>query len=364
MAEVALEKVSKAFGDTVAVDQVSFAAGAGEFLVLVGPSGCGKSTCLRMIAGLETATGGEIRIGEKRVNETAPKDRDIGMVFQSYALYPHMTVRDNMAFGLKLRRAAKSEIDARVTEAARILGLEAFLDRKPRALSGGQRQRVAIGRAICRQPEVFLFDEPLSNLDAAMRVSMRTELAELHSRLGATMIYVTHDQIEAMTLADRIAVLSAGKLQQIGTPLELFERPANRFVAGFIGSPAMNFADAERDGDRLRLLGGELSPPALPDLATMTVGARPQDLALDPDGPFQGEVTLVELLGWEAYIHLECSARTGALRPASDDPDVQTVIVRADGRAAGELDVGDNVRFAIAPERLHFFDDDGKRLEP
>jgi multiple sugar transport system ATP-binding protein len=379
MAQVALDKITKAFGDTVAVSDVSFTAEAGEFLVLVGPSGCGKSTCLRMIAGLESATGGEIRIGDRRVNEVAPKDRDIGMVFQSYALYPHMTVRDNMAFGLKLRKAGKSEIETRVTEAAKMLDLEALLDRKPRALSGGQRQRVAIGRAICRQPEVFLFDEPLSNLDAAMRVAMRTELAELHGRLGATMIYVTHDQVEAMTLADRIAVLSAGELQQIGTPLELFEKPANRFVAGFIGSPAMNFARAERDGPRLRLLGAELEPPAIPDAESLTVGVRPQDVALSADGPFRGEVTLVELLGWEAYVHIECSSQTGALRPAIDlaggagkarrgqttiDEPTCTVICRTDGRAAGELEVGDPVGFAIDAAKLHFFDPDGERLEP
>jgi ABC-type sugar transport system ATPase subunit len=347
MAEVALDRVSKAFGDTVVVDGVTLTASDREFLVLVGPSGCGKSTCLRMIAGLETTTGGDILIGGRRINDVAPKDRDIGMVFQSYALYPHMTVRRNMAFGLELRRASRETIESRVGEAARILGLEKLLDRKPKELSGGQRQRVAIGRAICRQPEVFLFDEPLSNLDAAMRVAMRTELAELHARLDATMIYVTHDQVEAMTLADRIAVLDGGVLQQVGTPLELFETPANRFVAGFIGSPAMSFFSAARRGDGLEILGVTIPAEGLPDAPEMIAGARPQDLAL-ADGPIRGQVSLVELLGWEAYVHVD----TGE----------QTVIVRADGRRAGELAIGDAVGFSVDPGRLHFFDAVGARL--
>ena len=347
MAEVALEKVSKKWDEVTAVNEVSLTVSAGEFLVLVGPSGCGKSTCLRMIAGLETASSGEIRIAGARVNEAPPKDRDIGMVFQSYALYPHMTVGQNLAFGLKLRRAKADLIKERVTEAAAMLGLESLLDRKPKALSGGQRQRVAIGRAIARQPKVFLFDEPLSNLDAAMRVAMRTELADLHARLGATMIYVTHDQVEAMTLADRIAVLSEGVLQQVGSPLELSETPANRFVAGFIGSPAMNFFDAKRDGEALAILGETVALENIPDHAELTVGIRPQGMVLG-EGPLLGSVTLVELLGWEAFVHLECNG--------------QNIVVHTGGTEANDITVGDNVRFGVTPNAAHFFDADGLRI--
>ncbi|NIP80680.1 MAG: ATP-binding cassette domain-containing protein, partial [Gemmatimonadetes bacterium] len=240
MAKVSLHGVRKVYGGPdgqVAVEDATFEVGDGEFVVLVGPSGCGKSTTLRMIAGLETATAGEIRIGDRVVNDVAPQDRDIAMVFQSYALYPHMTVRENLAFGLKLRKMSREEVAQRVERAADILGITPILDRRPKQLSGGQRQRVAMGRAIVRDPQVFLFDEPLSNLDAKLRVQMRAELSALHRRLGATMIYVTHDQVEAMTLGDRIVVLEDGVIQQIDTPLELYDHPANRFVAGFIGSP-------------------------------------------------------------------------------------------------------------------------------
>src|SRR4026208_1578045 len=241
MASVAIRDVRKAFGATSVIHGVDISIGDGEFVVLVGPSGCGRSTLLRMIAGLENITAGEIRIGERVVNHVPPKERDVAMVFQNYALYPHMTVADNMAFSMKLRGAPKSEIDERVNRAAAILGLSQLLDRFPRQLSGGQRQRVAMGRAIVRDPQVFLFDEPLSNLDAKLRVAMRTEIKELHQRLRTTTVHVTHDQIEAMTMADKIVVMHDGIVEQMGTPLELYDTPANQFVAGFIGSPAMNF---------------------------------------------------------------------------------------------------------------------------
>src|SRR5574342_171399 len=242
MARVELREVTKLYEkEVVAVNRANINIHDKEFVVLVGPSGCGKSTTLRMVAGLEEISSGEIYIGDRIVNEVAPKDRDIAMVFQNYALYPHMTVYENMAFGLKLRKFPKAEIDQRVREAARILGIESFLDRKPKALSGGQRQRVAVGRAIVRKPQVFLFDEPLSNLDAKLRVQMRTEISKLHTRLETTMIYVTHDQVEAMTMGDRIVVMKDGNIQQIDTPLNLYNHPKNKFVAGFIGSPAMNF---------------------------------------------------------------------------------------------------------------------------
>ncbi len=252
MAGVTLKNLTKSFKNVVAVNNVNLEIKDKEFLVLVGPSGCGKTTCLRMVAGLEEATGGEIMIGDRLVNDVSPKDRDIAMVFQNYALYPHMSVFDNMAFGLKLRKVPKDEIKRRVQEAAQLLGLNDLLDRKPKQLSGGQRQRVALGRAIVREPKVFLMDEPLSNLDAKLRVQTRAELIKLHRRLGITTIYVTHDQVEAMTMGDRIAVMRDGLLQQLDTPLGLYNRPVNMFVAGFIGTPSMNFVDAalEKDGDR------------------------------------------------------------------------------------------------------------------
>src|SRR5437588_2925124 len=251
MAQVVIRNLSKRFDGVAAVNDVNLTIRDKEFMVLVGPSGCGKTTTLRMVAGLESITGGEVLIGEKVVNDLAPMDRDIAMVFQNYALYPHMSVYDNMAFGLKMRKFARADIAKRVKEAADILGIEDYLQRKPRQLSGGQRQRVALGRAIVRHPQVFLFDEPLSNLDAKLRVQMRVELKKLHDRLGTTAIYVTHDQVEAMTLGDRVVVMKDGLVQQVGQPLELYNQPANRFVAGFIGSPAMNFATvnlASRDG--------------------------------------------------------------------------------------------------------------------
>src|SRR5918992_2001279 len=259
MAEIQLREVTKRYPDgTEAVKQVSLEIGDGEFMILVGPSGCGKSTALRMIAGLEEISEGELVIGGEVVNDLAPRDRDIAMVFQNYALYPHMTVRENMGFALKLAKVDSGEINKRVDEAARILDLEQHLERKPANLSGGQRQRVAMGRAIVRDPKAFLMDEPLSNLDAKLRVQTRTALSRLHDRLGTTTIYVTHDQVEAVTLGDRIAVMRAGRIQQVGTPTDLYEHPVNLFVAGFIGSPAMNFLPGQLDGDRLRTPIGDL----------------------------------------------------------------------------------------------------------
>ncbi len=280
MATVELRDISKTYpGDIQAVRNADITVEDQEFMVLVGPSGCGKTTTLRMIAGLEEIDGGELYIDGKRMNDVPPKDRDIAMVFQNYALYPHMTVYENMAFGLKIRKFPKVEIKKRVGEAAKILDIGELLERKPKALSGGQRQRVAVGRAIVRQPKVFLFDEPLSNLDAKLRVQMRAEISSLHNRLEATMVYVTHDQVEAMTMGDRIVVMDNGKIQQIGTPMEVYDEPANRFVAGFIGSPPMNFL-----GD---------------------VGVRPEDLVFDPDGDIRGVVQVIEPLGSETHVYVD-----------------------------------------------------------
>jgi multiple sugar transport system ATP-binding protein len=312
MAPVTFEHVSKRFGPVTAVDDLDMAIADGEFMVLVGPSGCGKTTSLRMIAGLEEISSGTLRIGDRVVNDVAPKDRDIAMVFQSYALYPHMTVRDNLAFGLKLRHVAKADIDRRVNDAAAILDLQPLLARKPRELSGGQRQRVALGRAIVREPAVFLMDEPLSNLDAKLRVQTRAQIARLHQRLGTTFVYVTHDQVEAMTMGQRIAVMSQAKLQQVGTPQELYDHPANRFVAGFIGSPAMNFIEAHVDGGTLRADGLEMILPdrlrATAGTAAVTVGVRPEHLALAPQegphGTLRGKADVVEYLGNEQLLHI------------------------------------------------------------
>jgi multiple sugar transport system ATP-binding protein len=312
MASVGIRGVKKQFGSVPIIHGVDIDIEDGEFVVLVGPSGCGKSTLLRMIAGLEQISGGEISIGGTTVNNLPPKERDIAMVFQNYALYPHMTVHDNMAFSMKLRNAAQSEIDGRVDQASEILGLKPYLDRYPRQLSGGQRQRVAMGRAIVRDPQVFLFDEPLSNLDAKLRVQMRTEIKALHQRLKTTSIYVTHDQVEAMTMADRIVVMHDGIVEQIGTPLELYDYPANLFVAGFIGSPAMNFipgtlrrvdglAWVESDGDvRLPLppLGGGR------DGQKVTYGIRPEHLTLDAGG-VAAVVSVVEPTGADTFVYAD-----------------------------------------------------------
>ena len=332
MARVKLEGIRKMYQDSViAVHGVDLDVTDGEFVVLVGPSGCGKSTTLRMIAGLESITAGKLFIGDRMVNDVPPKNRDIAMVFQSYALYPHMTVRENLAFALKLRGSSRTEIEKRVQQAASILGIEDFFDRTPRQLSGGQRQRVALGRAIVRQPQVFLFDEPLSNLDAQLRVQMRREIARLHQELDATMIYVTHDQVEAMTLGDRIVVMNKGHVQQIDTPMNLYDHPRNRFVAGFIGSPAMNFVDGRiAVGDSLQFVArGDAFTFAIPlslaerihglETRELTLGIRPEDVSVALEtGPtiFLGESTivhppvtaparldLVEALGNEVFVY-------------------------------------------------------------
>ena len=314
MSGVQLTNAVKRYGDVQVIHDVDLTIEHGEFCVFVGPSGCGKSTLLRMIAGLEETTGGSIRIGSRDVTRLDPSDRGVAMVFQTYALYPHMTVRENMGFGLKMTGHPKAEIAAKVGEASRILKLDPYLDRKPKALSGGQRQRVAIGRAIVRGPEVFLFDEPLSNLDAELRVDMRVEIARLHKEIGATMIYVTHDQVEAMTLADKIVVLRAGRVEQVGSPMDLFNDPDNRFVAGFIGSPSMNFITGVVSGAgevTLAALGGRVvrTGVALPAKgAEVLVGLRPHQLAIQP-GPGGGAVLeLRERLGGVSYDYLKGAA--------------------------------------------------------
>ncbi|HLY14971.1 MAG TPA: sn-glycerol-3-phosphate ABC transporter ATP-binding protein UgpC [Candidatus Limnocylindrales bacterium] len=322
MATVTFEHVTKKYGEVLAVNDLNLEINDGEFMVLVGPSGCGKTTSLRMIAGLEEITAGTLRIGDRVVNDVAPKDRDIAMVFQSYALYPHMTVRDNLAFGLKLRKVPKPEIERRVKEAADTIQLSNLLDRKPKELSGGQRQRVALGRAIVREPAVFLMDEPLSNLDAKLRVQTRAEIARLHQRLGTTMVYVTHDQVEAMTMGTRIAVMSDGLLQQVGTPQELYDNPVNKFVAGFIGSPSMNFATvtASGTGDAAVLTGSGLSIPLPPRLRaaadsvhgkTLVAGFRPEHLDIGEGGTnlatFKATADVVEYLGNDELLHLSLS---------------------------------------------------------
>ncbi|MDO5646882.1 sn-glycerol-3-phosphate import ATP-binding protein UgpC [Paracoccus sp. (in: a-proteobacteria)] len=334
MASITLENVGKVYaGGTRAVGDVNIDIADGEFIVLVGPSGCGKSTLLRMVAGLETITDGSVRIGDRVVNDVEPADRDIAMVFQNYALYPHMSVRQNLAYGLKNRRTPRAEIDRRVNEAAEILQIGPFLDRKPRALSGGQRQRVAMGRAIVREPAAFLFDEPLSNLDAKLRVQMRLEIKELQRRLRTTSLYVTHDQLEAMTLADRLVVLNGGRVEQIGTPLEVYRRPASAFVAGFIGSPAMNLIDAR-------------AVPFLPGTAHAgSVGIRPEDLTLTHDGPIDMQVTAVEELGAQRLVHGTTGGERLTITLPSGAP------------------LGDHLRLSVAPDALHLFDrDTGARM--
>jgi multiple sugar transport system ATP-binding protein len=312
MASVTIRKVRKAFGAVQIIHGVDIDIADGEFVVLVGPSGCGKSTLLRMIAGLENISGGEILIGDRVVNNVPPKERDIAMVFQNYALYPHMTVADNMAFSMNLRKAPKAEIKERVDKAAKILGLEKLLDRYPKQLSGGQRQRVAMGRAIVRDPQVFLFDEPLSNLDAKLRVQMRTEIKELHQRLRTTTVYVTHDQIEAMTMADKIVVMHDGIVEQMGAPLELYDRPANLFVAGFIGSPAMNFIKGKVSGAGFAADGGYGLPlgmaPAASDGRPVIYGLRPEHIRIDPSG-VPAEVVVIEPTGSETQVVLKAGGQ-------------------------------------------------------
>jgi alpha-glucoside transport system ATP-binding protein len=358
MAGVVLKDIRKSYGAVDVIKGVDLEIKQGEFVVFVGPSGCGKSTLLRMIAGLEEITGGEMVIDGQRVNEVPPARRGIAMVFQSYALYPHMTVYDNMAFGMRIAKESKEEIDRRVRAAADILQLGPYLERLPKALSGGQRQRVAIGRAICRNPKVFLFDEPLSNLDAALRVATRIEIAKLNEQMAdTTMIYVTHDQVEAMTLADRIVVLSAGHIEQVGPPLELYERPANLFVAQFIGSPAMNIVPVriEETGEatRVSLPGGSavsvpIATPAGEKGKTASFGVRPEDLTLTTgdDYLFEGTVDIVEALGEVTLLYLE------------DLTDGEPLIAKLPGIV--DIRKGQKVRLAAEGSKLHLFDGNGK----
>jgi multiple sugar transport system ATP-binding protein len=356
VARVTLENLNKIFRETHAVRDVAFTVQDREFMVLLGPSGCGKSTTLRMIAGLEEITSGKIFIGDRLVNDLPPRDRDIAMVFQNYALYPHMTVFDNMAFGLRMRKFPKAEIGKRVRDAAEILGIQDLLRRKPRQLSGGERQRVAVGRAIVRHPQVFLFDEPLSNLDAQLRVQMRVELKRLHESLQATVIYVTHDQVEAMTLGDRIAVMKDGRIQQIGEPLEVYSKPRNKFVAGFIGSPAMNFIEvsiaedggqlyAEAAGIRVPVPAEQSERLAAYKARQVTLGIRPEDLReANPGDPgtasFEAEVEVVEPLGSEILLDV----RVGQ----------QPLIAQVHSTCRAKHH--ERIRLAYLPERVHFFD--------
>jgi multiple sugar transport system ATP-binding protein len=362
MAEVRLESVCKHFDEVVAVDNFNMSIKDKEFVVLVGPSGCGKTTTLRMIAGLEGITSGNVYIGERLINKLPAKDRNIAMVFQNYALYPHMTVFDNMAFSLEMRKRPKDEIKKRVQEAAEILGIQPLLSRKPKQLSGGQRQRVAVGRAIVRKPEVFLFDEPLSNLDAKLRVQTRLELKKLHERLATTAVYVTHDQIEAMTMGDRIVVMRDGLIQQIGSPLELYDTPANKFVGGFIGSPAMNFFDAEMNGpaDSTCLQVGEvridLPPEKSKQLADykhkqIVVGIRPEDFKVtgehSPGKTIQGTVEVVEPIGNETYVDFNAGSFS---------------LITAVGRKS-KIKTHSNLVIEPSIENLHLFDvENGKAL--
>ena len=354
MAALELRHVSKRFARTDVVRDVSLAAADGEFIVLVGPSGCGKSTLLRMVAGLEEVSEGEIVIGARVVNQLEPKDRDIAMVFQNYALYPHMSVFDNMAYGLRIRRLPADEIARKVAHAAQILELEPLLQRTPRQLSGGQRQRVAMGRAIVREPAVFLFDEPLSNLDAKLRVQMRLEIQKLHQRLATTSLYVTHDQVEAMTLAQRMVVLNGGRVEQLGTPEAVYQKPASTFVAGFIGSPPMNLLPGTVAGDGSRFCaagGSELAlAPGRHDLAgrALVLGVRPEHLAIGTGG-WMLAVELVESLGAELLVH----ARAGR----------DQLVVRCDARR--KVSTGENIAVHCAPEALHWFDASSeRRIEP
>jgi multiple sugar transport system ATP-binding protein len=391
VSEVTFDRVSKVYPDgTRAVSELELGVSDGEFMVLVGPSGCGKTTALRMAAGLEEISEGVLRIGDRVVNYVPSRDRDIAMVFQSYALYPHLSVYENIAFGLRVKGVPKSEIDARVQRAAKILDLEPYLKRKPKALSGGQRQRVAMGRAIVREPAAFLMDEPLSNLDAKLRVQMRAEIASVQQDLGTTTIYVTHDQVEAMTMGDRVAVMRKGQLQQVASPQELYDHPVNLFVGGFIGSPAMNLVEARlvHDGDGLLAdLGGEQALEVAPELVerrpalrgydgrTVILGIRPEhleDAAVAGDAParrrLHGTVTLREALGSEIMMHLTVAARpavtdetrelaedVGTERVAADDPETMMV-----GRfsARSRVRAGDTTEMVVDTSGLHFFDPD------
>ncbi|MCF3640270.1 sn-glycerol-3-phosphate ABC transporter ATP-binding protein UgpC [Rhizobium sp. TRM95111] len=355
MASIDITGIRKSYGTFPVLHGVDLSIRDGEFIVLVGPSGCGKSTLLRMIAGLEEVTAGEIRIEGRRVNDLPPKDRDIAMVFQSYALYPHMSVAENMSYSLRLRKTAKEKIAAAVGAAATKLGLEPYMERRPKALSGGQRQRVAMGRAIVRQPKAFLFDEPLSNLDARLREQMRAEIKKLHADLGATSIYVTHDQIEAMTLADRIVAMHGGVVQQVGSPLDLYDRPANLFVAGFIGSPGMNFLEGRYllSGDHadVRLKDGTLvamkRPVSLESGSAVTLGIRPEHVTIVDEGGMVADVDLVEPTGFGIILHLTLHG-------------LPFKIFTLDREA---LTAGPTMRVAFPTHCLHLFDGDGKRVD-
>jgi sn-glycerol 3-phosphate transport system ATP-binding protein len=359
MAVVSIRNVFKSFGAVNVIQGISMEIGDGEFVVMVGPSGCGKSTLLRMVAGLETVTSGEIAIGDRVVNDLEPKDRNIAMVFQNYALYPHMSVYDNMAYGLKIQKRSKADIDARVQRAAGILELSQLLKRRPRELSGGQRQRVAMGRAIVREPSVFLFDEPLSNLDAKLRVQMRSELQALHQRLKTTTLYVTHDQVEAMTLAHRMLVMNAGRSEQVGAPLEVYSRPASTFVAGFIGSPPMNLIPGRvADNGRSLASDGDIHvrlPDPRPALEGRNVllGVRPEHLeaCAEGDAALQPDIDFIELLGSDSLVYGHLGADRQGARVAAR---LHTSVVAKQGKLP--------LRFA--PEHMHLFDPDGgKRIE-
>jgi sn-glycerol 3-phosphate transport system ATP-binding protein len=360
MAGVSIRNVHKSFGAVQVIQGISMEIGDGEFVVMVGPSGCGKSTLLRMVAGLETVSSGEIAIGDRIVNDLEPKDRNIAMVFQNYALYPHMSVYDNMAYGLKIQKRSKADIEARVQRAAEILELSKLLKRRPRELSGGQRQRVAMGRAIVREPAVFLFDEPLSNLDAKLRVQMRSELQALHQRLKTTTLYVTHDQVEAMTLAQRMLVMNAGRTEQIGAPLEVYSKPASTFVAGFIGSPPMNLIPgrlaeggtvlADGSGIRVKLP----LPHAALDGRSVLLGVRPEHLeTCPPEAALLGpDIDFIELLGSDSLVYGHLGAERQGARIAAR---LHTSVVAKEG----------HLPLRFAPEHMHLFDpDSGKRIEP
>ncbi len=356
MASLTLKSLVKRFGDTTVLHGIDLEIQDGEFLVLVGPSGCGKSTLLRCLAGLETVTDGELHIGDRMVNDVEPRDRGVAMVFQSYALYPHMTVRENMAFALKIRKRPRDLIEERVREVAALLDLSELLDRHPRQLSGGQRQRVAMGRAIVRQPDVFLFDEPLSNLDAALRAQMRVELKKLHERLATTMVYVTHDQIEAMTLADRIAVLDRGLLKQVGSPSTLFDQPDNKFVATFIGSPAMNILPGIRDSEgEFAGTGFSIEAAYVPDHGEpVEVGIRPQHLSVRSGEETENALVLhatidvIEPMGWEAYAHVTL--------------DTTPLKAHVRNEALQGYAPGDDIDLVVDTGHLHFFDAEGRSI--